>query len=253
MSYSKRININKIKKEKIEKDIVNSDLQEFIKQHEVKDLVIPKKKITVTSTPIKEIIESKLIKKDSKKESKKESKTESDKTKTKVESKVDSKDVDKTKKKTKSGSGFKFGNKEIFLNEEQQKVVEEDIESNIKIVASAGSGKTTTILCRIKYLTMKGVDPSRILCVTFNVDSAQNLKNRIKDLFGKETKIWIGTMDSIAFRFYKMFMPSTNFVGISEYSTMLLEFLKGKDKDKILSKFDYVFFDEFQDINKVKF
>lgn len=222
MSYSKRINLNKIKKEKLEKEIINADLQEFIKQNEVHDIV-PKKKITVTSSKI-EIIDSK---KDSKKDSNKKSKTE--------------------------GKGFKFGDKEIFLNEEQQKVVEEDINSNIKIVASAGSGKTTTILCRIKYLTMKGVDPSRILCVTFNVDSAQNLKNRIKDLFGKETKIWIGTMDSIAFRFYKMFMPSTNFVGISEYSTMLLEFLKGKDKDKILSKFDYVFFDEFQDINKVQF
>jgi superfamily I DNA/RNA helicase len=67
------------------------------------------------------------------------------------------------------------------LNEEQKAVVLAPIDKNIRIVASAGSGKTTTILYRIKYLLEKEVDPSTIMLTTFNVDAAEVFKDRLKN------------------------------------------------------------------------
>ena len=47
---------------------------------------------------------------------------------------------------------FKFGDKLINLDEFQKKVILTDISKNLRIIACAGSGKTTTILCKIKYM-----------------------------------------------------------------------------------------------------
>ena len=49
----------------------------------------------------------------------------------------------------------------------------------ILIFGLPGSGKTTTILCRVKYLLDNYTTPNRILILTFNKDASENLKNRI--------------------------------------------------------------------------
>jgi hypothetical protein len=145
-----------------------------------------------------------------------------------------------------------------ILNDEQKSAVFSPIDKHIRIVASAGSGKTTTILYRIKYLLEKGIDPSYILLTTFNVDAADVLKDRLKNKLNiDETilkKMYIGTIDSISFRFYRMYFSKDSYRGVQEYSTELLKFLNTSDgKEKILDKFSYVFFDEFQDANHVQF
>ena len=145
-----------------------------------------------------------------------------------------------------------------ILNDEQKLAVFSPIDKHIRIVASAGSGKTTTILYRIKYLLEKGVDPSCILLTTFNVDAADVLKDRLKNKLNIDEKIlkkmFIGTIDSISFRFYRMYFSQNSYRGVQEYSTELLKFLNTSDgKEKILDKFSYVFFDEFQDANHVQF
>jgi superfamily I DNA and RNA helicase len=149
---------------------------------------------------------------------------------------------------------YNINDKNIKINQEQYNVVTEDIYKNIKIIASAGSGKTTTIVCRIKYLIDHGIIPERIMLTTFNVDSAQSMIERIKQIFGFLPCITIGTIDSIACRLWNQYFKSTNFIGISEYTTELLNFLKNSpNKDKVLGKYDYIFFDEFQDCNVVQF
>ena len=141
----------------------------------------------------------------------------------------------------------------IELNDEQKAIVNADLDKNIRIIACAGSGKTTTILYRIKHLIDNKIPENRIILTTFNVDSAQNLKNRLFDIFGYQPKIIVGTIDSIAYRFYKMYFQKKNYIGVSEYTNELLTFLKSPNKNKILDKFSYFFFDEFQDINNVQF
>ena len=91
---------------------------------------------------------------------------------------------------------FKFGEKEVTLDEEQIKVVKSDINCNLRIIASAGTGKTTTLMCRSKYLIDNYVLPSRILLLTFNVDACQNMIQKANELFGFEINIEIRTIDS---------------------------------------------------------
>ena len=79
---------------------------------------------------------------------------------------------------------FKFDKETIVLDNEQKKIVIEDINKNLRIIAGAGSGKTTTILCRIKYLIDNYIEPERILVLTFNIESCNNLKNKLTQLFG---------------------------------------------------------------------
>jgi hypothetical protein len=148
-----------------------------------------------------------------------------------------------------------FINKTIQLTDEQHNIVIADKDCHYKVIACAGSGKTTTILCRIKFLVDSGVKPWQILLTTFNVDAAENMKSKMQELFGFKTNIYVGTIDALACRFYNSYFKRPDFIGVTEYCTELLKFLiADSDKAKKLkSRFQYVFFDEFQDCNDVQF
>ena len=91
---------------------------------------------------------------------------------------------------------FKFGDNEVTLDEEQLQFVKYEGNGNVRVIAGAGSGKTTSILCRCKYLVENQVLPNRILLLTFNVDACQNMVKRANQLFGFEINIEIRTIDS---------------------------------------------------------
>lgn len=148
---------------------------------------------------------------------------------------------------------FTFNDDTIKLNKQQQDIVTAPLDTNCRIIACAGSGKTTTIVCRIKYLIDKGVSPLKILLTTFNVDAAESIRNKIKELFGFVPRIYMGTIDSISYRFYNMYFRKEDFVGVSEYCTEFLDFIRSDHGFKVKDKFDYVFFDEFQDCNETQF
>jgi len=148
---------------------------------------------------------------------------------------------------------FTFSNRTIKLNDEQYRVVVAKPNQNIRVIACAGSGKTTTIICRIKYLIDQGINPETIMLTTFNVDANENMKNKIIDLFGFLPKITIGTIDSIACRFYYRFFRQNFEVGVSEYTSYLLRYLNSINGFTIYGQYKYIFFDEFQDINDIQF
>lgn len=148
---------------------------------------------------------------------------------------------------------YKFGNKKITVNNEQYSIITGDIKKNVRIIACAGSGKTTTILCRIKYLIDRNIPAKRIMVTTFNVDAAQNLKQKIVELFGFMPAITLGTIDSIACRFYHRYFFKDYFVGVREYGIELLKYLESSEGYNILDEYDYIFFDEFQDVNQIQF
>lgn len=149
----------------------------------------------------------------------------------------------------------KFDGKTINLTDEQHKIVVAEKDSHYKVIACAGSGKTTTILCRIKYLIDSGVKPYQILLTTFNVDAAENMKIKMDELFGFKTNIYVGTIDALAYRFYNAYFKRPDFIGVSEYCSEFLKFLRedSDNNNKLRNRFEYVFFDEFQDCNDVQF
>ena len=70
----------------------------------------------------------------------------------------------------------------IKLDEEQRRVVLSD-EDYTLVIAGAGAGKTTTIEAKVKYLIDKqGVDPDRILIVSFTKKATKELQDRCKKL-----------------------------------------------------------------------
>lgn len=70
----------------------------------------------------------------------------------------------------------------IALNPEQQAAVERE-NQDVCVVAGPGSGKTRVLVERFAWLTGKGVDPERILAITFTEKAATELKERLASRF----------------------------------------------------------------------
>ena len=64
------------------------------------------------------------------------------------------------------------------LNEQQRQVVLHDL-GPLLVSATAGSGKTTALARRVAQLVAAGVDPRRILAVTFSVKAAKEMTDRL--------------------------------------------------------------------------
>ncbi|EGT3614400.1 ATP-dependent DNA helicase [Clostridium perfringens] len=88
----------------------------------------------------------------------------------------------------------------INLNEEQQKVVNEQ-KNNIILIASAGTGKTNTLAERVTSIIKNGNSkPSEILCITFTNKACKEMSDRVMKIVGGEAKdITIRTFHSFCF------------------------------------------------------
>lgn len=77
--------------------------------------------------------------------------------------------------------------------------------SNIlQILAPPGSGKTKTLTSRVAYLlSHHGYKPWNILCLTFTIKSAQEMRQRIAKLIGNglESRLILGTFHSVCRRY----------------------------------------------------
>ncbi|HHW38701.1 MAG TPA: ATP-dependent helicase [Bacillales bacterium] len=88
----------------------------------------------------------------------------------------------------------------VSLNEVQRKAVLQT-EGSLLLLASPGSGKTTTIIMRIGYLIeKKGVNPARIKAVTFSRASANDMKERFKRFFPGLPLVDFSTIHGLAFQ-----------------------------------------------------
>lgn len=91
------------------------------------------------------------------------------------------------------------------LNDEQYKVVTEG-DGPCLVLAGAGSGKTRTLVYRVAYLLEKGVDPNRILLVTFTNKAAKEMTSRIELLLKNKPKgLWGGTFHHIGNRILRIY------------------------------------------------
>lgn len=105
------------------------------------------------------------------------------------------------------------------LNKQQQEAVSFGISNHEKhnpllIIAGAGTGKTNTLAHKTAQLILKGVDPERILLMTFARRAASELSSRAnriveatlkeqKKAFQPVTLPWMGTFHSVAARFLR--------------------------------------------------
>ncbi len=86
------------------------------------------------------------------------------------------------------------------LNEEQLAVATAP-GGPMLVIAGAGSGKTRALTYRLAWLVHNGVEPSRIMLVTFTNRAAREMLSRVEVLVKQKTKdIWGGTFHHIANR-----------------------------------------------------
>ena len=101
----------------------------------------------------------------------------------------------------------------MHLDKNQLKAVKAN-ERNVLVVAAPGSGKTTVIINRIKYLVDEvGVYPSNIIVITFTKAAALNMKNRYINTFHKESSPFFGTFHGL---FYKILLREGANINIIE-------------------------------------
>lgn len=90
------------------------------------------------------------------------------------------------------------------LNEVQAQAVS-TTDGPVMIIAGPGSGKTRVLTYRIAYLIQKGIDPFRILSLTFTNKAAAEMRERIQQIIGGEARnIFMGTFHSVFARILRM-------------------------------------------------
>lgn len=90
------------------------------------------------------------------------------------------------------------------LNEEQLAPLKQ-IEGAILVTAGAGSGKTRLLTHRVAYLIDEiGVDPYRILAITFTNKAAGEMKERISNMVHGADRVWISTFHSMCAKILRM-------------------------------------------------
>ncbi|MDP3039646.1 MAG: ATP-dependent helicase [Deltaproteobacteria bacterium] len=81
----------------------------------------------------------------------------------------------------------------------------------ILVIAGAGSGKTRVVTYRVAYLIESGVDPSRILLLTFTNKAAREMLQRVEVLVptagGAGGRVWGGTFHHIGNRILRRHAP----------------------------------------------
>jgi DNA helicase-2/ATP-dependent DNA helicase PcrA len=111
-------------------------------------------------------------------------------------------------------------------NEQQRLAIEHgfDQAGPLLVIAGAGSGKTSTLAHRVSRIVMSGVDPNRIMLLTFSRRAAAEMTGRAQRIMRAEgiqgdTKIpWSGTFHSVGARLLREYAPS---IGIDAHFTIL--------------------------------
>ena len=117
------------------------------------------------------------------------------------------------------------------LNKEQCRAVKHGIDSEsatsappLLVIAGAGSGKTKTLAHRVAHLVVSGVDPHRILLLTFTRRAAEEMIRRVKRITAIALGTrhldlpWSGTFHAIGARLLREYAPQ---IGLKPSFTIL--------------------------------
>ena len=105
------------------------------------------------------------------------------------------------------------------LNEEQAAAVNHG-DGPLLIIAGAGTGKTNTLVHRVAALIARGIDPSRVLLLTFTRRATSEMLRRMDVLLARQqqaatqnlpapaAKVWGGTFHAMAARLLRTYGPA---------------------------------------------
>ena len=117
------------------------------------------------------------------------------------------------------------------LNEEQRRAVRHGVKNGcavnsrpLLVIAGAGSGKTKTLAHRVAHLVVNGIDPQRILLLTFTRRAALDMTERVKRITsaaigaGQIDLPWAGTFHAVGARILREYAPR---IGLKSSFTIL--------------------------------
>ena len=105
------------------------------------------------------------------------------------------------------------------LNPEQRRAVEHGVgaaadDRPLLVIAGAGSGKTNTLAHRVAHLIVNGIDPRRLLLMTFSRRAAAEMERRVQRIvavapggaaLAAAALTWSGTFHSVGARLLREF------------------------------------------------
>ena len=150
----------------------------------------------------------------------------------------------------------------------QQRLVESSERGNHLVLAGPGSGKTRVIVHRIAYLLrVRRVSPDSIIALAFNRGAAAELRRRLLDLAGDEARrVTVLTYHAMALR-----LTGTSLEAAARLDARIdfdrliqdaIDLLNGSAdalmdaddaRDRLLQGYEYVFVDEYQDIDEQQY
>ena len=94
--------------------------------------------------------------------------------------------------------GYAFGMPLNKLNSQQRAAVTAE-KGLVRVVAGAGTGKTSCLTAKLAYEVQKGMKPDKILALTFTKKAGLELKHRLRSTLGVQSeRIFAGTFHSYA-------------------------------------------------------
>lgn len=116
----------------------------------------------------------------------------------------------------------------MVLDKYQKEAVNSN-SANTLIIAPPGSGKTTVLLNRIKYLVEeKSVNPNNIIVLTFTKSAALNMKERYLRLANNNESPFFGTFHGLFFKILKRYKGEINIIDPREGYNIILNILNKK-------------------------
>ncbi|GAA8064014.1 ATP-dependent helicase [Helicobacter pylori] len=108
----------------------------------------------------------------------------------------------------------------LQLNPEQLKAAKALKGYNL-VIASAGTGKTSTIVGRILHLLDNGIKPEEILLLTFTNKASNEMIARVAKYSKLSSKIEAGTFHAVAYRYLKEHYPNLSLKQPKELKKLL--------------------------------
>ena len=153
---------------------------------------------------------------------------------------------------------------ESLKNPVQQRIVADNRDQNVLVLAGPGSGKTRVLVHRIAYLVrVKRENPRGILALAYNRHAAVEIRRRLRDLIGDDAR-WVTVLTCHGL---SMRLAGASFSGragrldnkmFEEVLQQAIALLKGEglppeeadeQRDRLLAGFRWILVDEYQDID----
>lgn len=136
-----------------------------------------------------------------------------------------------------------------FFTEEQLGIINAPVDEKTVVVANPATGKTHCLVERIRYVLNSGVDPSRLVAITFTNNAADEIKLRLE---GQNLEgAFLGTIHGYANRLLKEKGYATQTILAAErFDDLFEEVVKHPD---VIVPVDYLLCDESQDLDDYQY